>query len=300
MFTHFNHQHLKTYTTAFGVLFSNIYIDRKDASGSQVQLIRVPLSYAQKDKIYQRLMAAPDANSMAGHVQATFPRLAFERVGIQYNTDRKLPTTRQILLRGSDPSTAQQVFVPVPYDLNFALYAFATNYNDADQILEQILPYFTPSYSLKIKTLQDQGINVDTPIFLKGVTFEDTNDEVGLNETKLRITITLQFTLQGLLFGPISNQAVIRQVQVDTAIYDGQIIQPELMVTELNQPIVLEGLNGFLLSETSNAEATSRVSRILITPDPLSAQPGDTFGYTTDIVEYDDGMTFDPFTGQDE
>lgn len=298
MFTHFNHEHLKTYTTSFGVLFSNIYVDRKDASGQQVQLMRVPISYAQKDKIYQRLKMAPDANSMAGHVQATFPRIAFERVGLQYNDARKLPTTRMVTLTGNTAFTGNRVFVPVPYDLNFALYAFATSYNDADQILEQILPYFTPSYTLAIKTLPNERA-IDTPIFLKGVTFEDTNDEVALNETKLRITITCNFTMQGWLFGPISNKALIRTVQVDTHLFDGEIIQPDYITSETEQPLILEGTNGFLLNETSNAAATARVSRVTITPDPVSAQATDTYGYTTEVTEYDDGMSFNSLSDSD-
>ena len=169
----FYHESMRKVVVAFGSLFNNINIVRKDNAGKVTQSMKVPLAYGPKQKFLARLNQDP---SLAAKVAITLPRIGFEITGMTYDPARKLNRVqkfRKVKSSGDDSGKLDTQYMPVPYNINFTLYAMAKNSDDALQIVEQILPYFQPDYTLTINDMADMGIKRDVPIILNDVSYED-------------------------------------------------------------------------------------------------------------------------------
>jgi hypothetical protein len=197
---------------AFGRLFSDIYIDRKEGdsvTGTTVQRVQVPLAYAPKEKWLVRIEQDPE---LKNNTYTTLPRMSFEITGYTYDSTRKINRMQKITC-GSGLESMSYVYTPVPYNIDISLYVLTKTQEDGLQIIEQILPTFTPEYTLAVKTVQDMNIVLDVPIILNSVSVQDDYD--GDFQTRRFVTHTLNFTLKTSLFGPISGQGVINQVNAN-------------------------------------------------------------------------------------
>ena len=191
---------------AFGSLFSDIYIDRKEGdsvTGTTVQRLQIPLAYAPKEKWIVRLDSDPN---LENHTYVTLPRMSFEILGYAYDPSRKVNRMQQIKC-GDGSGTVSTMYTPVPYNIDISLYILTKTQEDSLQILEQILPTFTPEYTLSINAVPDMNVIQDIPIILTSVGVQDDYD--GNFETRRFVTHTLNFTVKTNLFGPISSQGVI-------------------------------------------------------------------------------------------
>lgn len=197
---------------AFGRLFSDIYIDRKQGdsvTGSTAQRLQIPLAYAPKEKWLVRLDSDPN---LENHAYTSLPRMSFEITDYAYDSSRK--TNRMQQIKGpSVNGSAQTVYTPVPYNVGINLYILTKTQEDGLQILEQILPTFTPEYTLTINTIPDLGIKMDVPIILNNVSVQDDYD--GAFQERRFVTHTLSFTMKANLFGAVSGQNVITQVNAN-------------------------------------------------------------------------------------
>ena len=215
---HFYHRITRKLVVAFGTLFNNIRLVRYDKAGTtEIERITVPLSYMAKEKFYQRLSQAP---SLERPVQITLPRMSFELLSITYDPLRK----RNVFSQEFSPSsntTIKSAHVS-PYNYNFQLNLFVRNTEDGTQIIEQILPYFSPDYTLTVE-LAGVGNKVDVPIILESIDYSVSGD-VGTSEELRTLVWTLQFTVKAYLYGPInSNTKIIRKVTANT--YDSSYIE---------------------------------------------------------------------------
>lgn len=193
----------------FGNLFSDIFIDRKEGdsvSGAAVQRLQIPLSYSNKEKWVQRLDSDPN---LENNVYTTLPRMAFEITGYAYDSSRKVNKMQKITYNeGGKISNSLQS--PVPYNIDISLYILTKTQEDGLQIIEQILPTFTPEYTISINAIPDMGIIQDVPIILNSVSVQDDYD--GDFQTRRFVTHTLSFTLKVNLFGGISTREIITKV----------------------------------------------------------------------------------------
>lgn len=199
------HSIIRKYVIAFGNLFNDIVIQRFDKNGDRIQTIAVPLAYSPKEKFIVRLRQDPDFER---DVAITLPRMGFEITSFNYASERKLSSTlRNIYVPSEGSPTVKAQYVPVPYDLTFSLYAFSRYTEDATQILEQILPYFRPEFTTNVKIIPELDISVDIPVILNAVSPEDIYE--GDFETRQALVHTLDFTLKGYMYGPITDKKVI-------------------------------------------------------------------------------------------
>lgn len=207
----FYHSSIRNVLIAFGRLFTNLSFERKDNDGNVVQVIKVPVAPGSREKWIARIQEDPN---LSGKTQITLPRIGFELSGFQYDPTRKLPTMNQF--SGNDSGTIGDVssaYSPVPYNLNFTAYVVSKTQGDALQIIEQILPYFTPGYTVTVEMFPEVGISQDIPFVLEGVTMEDNYD--GPFESKRTVTYTLSFVAKAVLLGPAKkNGATILKTRV--------------------------------------------------------------------------------------
>ena len=216
----FYHSLIKKYVVIFGTLFNNIKIERFDDTGAASQNIRVPIAYGPREKFLARAEANP---SGVATQSIQLPRIGFELTGISYAPDRKLQTTIATYSASnvSGNSVYRKVYQPVPYDLEFTLSVIARSTEDATKIVEQILPYFTPEWTLSARLLEGFDAVTDIPVVLNSVNIEDNYDQ----DFKVRRTLiyTLRFTLKGYFYGPTTNAKVIKFSTVQLHTPNGNI-----------------------------------------------------------------------------
>ena len=208
--TYFYHEILRKTVIGFGTLFNNINIRHKDASGTNFSVMKVPLAYGPMQKFLARIQQQPD---LEREIAITLPRLSFEMQGIQYDPTRKTGIAQTFLARGG--TTAKKVYMPVPYNVAFELSIMAKLSDDALQILEQIVPYFQPSFNITINLIDSIGEKKDIPIVLESINQSDQYE--GNFETRRTIVYTLGFTAKTYLFGPVADnpEGLIKKVDVD-------------------------------------------------------------------------------------
>jgi len=209
--TYFYHEIVRKTVVSFGTLFNQIYVKHYDQSGNVESEIKVPLAYGPRQKFLARLEQQAELNRA---VQITLPRMSFEMTSISYDPTRKVSVT-QTFKAVDDKTRVKKVYMPVPYNLGFELNILTKLNDDALQIVEQILPFFQPSFNITVELIDSIGEKRDIPVVLDNISFQD--DYEGDFSTRRALIYTLNFTAKTYLFGPIadSTDGIIRKVQVD-------------------------------------------------------------------------------------
>ena len=207
----FYHETVRNIIVGFGTLFNDIHVIRKNNSGVVTQSMKVPLAYGPTQKYLSRINKV----TQAGEPAITLPRMSFEISSFQYNSTRKLPNNNKIQKqKTTTPDTKNFTYSAVPYDIGFQLSVMTKNADDATQIIEQILPYFTPTFVIPIKEATELGIVRDTPLTLESVDYQDEYEGDFLSRRSL--IWTLGFTMSGTLYGLPRVQKLIRTAITNT------------------------------------------------------------------------------------
>ena len=261
--TYYYHEIVRKTIISFGTLFNEIFIRHKNSSGNTYSEMKVPLAYGPSQKFLARLEQQADLNKP---VAITLPRMSFEMTSIQYDSARKLGVTQTF--KASDGTNLKKVFMPVPYNIGFELNILAKLNDDALQIVEQILPYFQPSFNLTLDLVSSIGEKRDVPIVLDSMNFQD--DYEGDFSTRRALIYTLGFTAKTYLFGPVpsSSSGIIKKVQVDIA-------------------------------ADTNTRTAKREMRYTVEPDPVTAGPDDDFGFSETSSFFSDGKSYSPTQQKD-
>ena len=214
MFGHqYYNQVIRRYVVMFGTLFNDIIVQRFNKAGQRIQALKVPIAYGPKEKFLVRITQDPELTNQS---QVSLPRMGFEMTGMQYMPERKLSSTqRRVNTVGATGSnnSIKTVYTPVPYDFNFSLSVFVKNADDGVQILEQILPFFTPEWTTTLKIIPEMNIKHDVPTVLQSVTTEDAYD--GDFETRRSLIYNLDFLVKGYIYGPVKKSGIIKRTMVD-------------------------------------------------------------------------------------
>ena len=304
--TYFYHQTSRKMVVAFGSLFNTIEVRRTNSAGSVVDTIKVPLSYGPREKFLTRISADPNLNPS---IALTVPRMGFELTAMTYDGVRKLNTMGRNVKTGTTGLKKQ--FNPVPYNWDFSLYVYVKNAEDGTQILEQILPFFTPEFTVTMNLVSSMSEKRDIPLVLNSVTSEDTYE--GDFASRRSIIWTLSFLMKGFLYPNVADNAkIITDVTVDTHLMGATAADPEYIVMEDSTPY---GINYMILdsheidvatrirvmNESSEAAiaAGATVSRANVVPKDTTALTDDTFGFTETFEFFPHGETYDPVAGTD-
>jgi hypothetical protein len=234
------HKTIRKLVVAFGNLFNEIKLTRYDADGKEVEHFLVPLVYGGKEKYVSRLEGDPDLDKK---VQVSLPIMSFEMGGMNYDAGRKLNTNFKNNAASGGSSTTLSVYNPVPFDFDFSLYAYVRNIEDGAQLMEKILPYFTPDNTINLNMIPEMGVVKQVPIVLKSVNNEV--DYEGDYNTKIRSIIwTLNFTVKGYLYGPVTQPKII------TSSITNIINDPSLHSYNITGTMSAGGLGKYQIGET--------------------------------------------------
>ena len=209
--SHFYNRTIRKVVVAFGTLFNDLLLVRYNKAGTvEHERMRVPLSYGAKEKYVTRLTSDPDlTKSIATYV----PRISFDLVGLEYDSSRKFNTINRNFSTNATTGTVSGQYAPIPYNFEFELAIYVRNTEDGTQILEQILPYFTPDFTITVDLIPTLGRKYDMPVILNSVT-PQTEYEGDMSTTRL-IIWNLSFTLKGYIFPPVSTVGLIEQANTN-------------------------------------------------------------------------------------
>lgn len=261
--TYFYHEIIRKTIVSFGTLFNNIYIRHEDNNNNIVDETKVGLSYGPMQKFLAKIQ---EQSELSKSVSINLPRMSFEMIGIQYDPTRKTSVTQTF--KASDGQNIKKVFMPVPYNIEFELNIFTKLNDDALQIVEQILPFFQPSFNITVDLVNSIGEKRDVPIVLDSINFQD--DYEGSFQTRRALIYTLRFTAKTYMFGPVSDttEGIIRKVQVDTY-------------------------------SSTDIQTAKREMRYTVTPDPVDAGPEDDFGFNETWSFLGDSKEYSPTRKED-
>ena len=216
--TQFYNQAVRKTVVSFGTLFNNIEL-KKTVDGQVIETEKVPLAYGPKQKFLYRLQGNPtDGRKVA----ITLPRIYFEMTGIDYDASRKTPATQKYkTVINDNGGEVRTQYVPVPYNISFEVGILCKSQDDGLQILEQILPFFQPSFSMSLKFIPDMNEVRDVAVVLNSVDFDDDwEDDFS---TRRSITYTMQFTAKSYIYGPYTKADVIRKSRIIETIGDTNV-----------------------------------------------------------------------------
>ena len=211
MFEYFYNEIFRSVIIGFGSLFNGIQIQHKDENDSTFSVVKVPLAYGPTQKFLARLQQNPDLNAP---VQITLPRMSFEFTNLAYDSSRKSTQTQTVVYTDSDGTETKKGYLPVPYNMTITLSIYTKLNDDMLQIIEQIVPYFQPGYTLPIKFLGNLNEVINVPVQLDNIDMSD--DYEGNFDTRRALIYTLTFTAKTYVFGPLKDVSgdIIKKVAV--------------------------------------------------------------------------------------
>ena len=271
--TYFYHEIIRKTVIAFGTLFNDVYIRHQDSAGKDVGELKVPISYGPRQKFLARIQQQPELNKAT---QITLPRMSFEMNSITYDPSRKSGITQTF--KAKDGEKIKKVFMPVPYNLGFELNILTKLQDDSLQIVEQILPFFQPGFTLTIDLADQIGEKRDVPMVLEDISF--TDDYEGNFETRRALIYTLRFTAKTYMFGPIadSTDGLIRKVQLD-------------YYSDTNTRTASREMR---YSVKAKAKKDYNEDDVIDQFDDPLIPPGDDFGFTEERTFYGDTKDYSP------
>ena len=271
--TYFYHEIIRKTVIAFGTLFNDVYVRHHDSAGRDIGELKVPISYGPRQKFLARIQQQPELNKAT---QITLPRMSFEMNSITYDPSRKSGITQTF--KAKDGEKIKKVFMPVPYNLGFELNILTKLQDDSLQIVEQILPFFQPGFTLTIDLADQIGEKRDVPMVLEDISF--TDDYEGNFETRRALIYTLRFTAKTYMFGPIadSTDGLIRKVQLD-------------YYADTNTRTATREMR---YSVKAKAKKDYNEDNVIDQYDDPLIEPGDDFGFTEERTFYGDNKDYSP------
>ena len=307
--TTYYHETIRKYVAVFGTLFNDINIQRRNSAGVITEQVKVPITYEARDKLILRTRAGVADGSVA----ATLPRMGFVMNGITYDGTRKLNTVGQVFAANTaSSSNLLKQYNPVPYNFDFVLTAMVDNAEDGAQIFEQIVPFFTPEFTVSVTLIADMNIKPDIAIVLNSTSTEDSYE--GELTVRREIIWGFNFVMKGYIYPDIKSGTVTKEVIVNLRTPADEAEVPEYIILEDSTDFTTNYLlldadagsptatgNMKFITETSSTGtgAAGIKSRVTVSPGPGDVTANDDFGYTQTEEYFNDNIDTNLTTGLD-
>lgn len=267
-----------------GTLLNDIRITRTDSSGNVTSLLKVPITYAAKDKMLARVLQDPGIDRPTA--TTPLPMISFEMGKMAYDGTRKLNTIGKVSVKDpDDASKFKYQYNPVPYNIQFKAFVYAKNAEDGTKIIEQILPYFTPDWTTTVNLIPEVNVTMDIPIVLNNIGYSDNYD--GEFEKRRAIIWELDFTLKGYIYGPVKTSGIIKFIKTNfyiPSVADGKLAEAKGVTPVAERITIQPGLdaNGNPINYYGGPNAnTGTLPYVEINAD-------DDYGFITQIYNTDE------------
>lgn len=276
------HKTIRSIVVVVGSLFSDMILVRENHKTKEIEeKIRVPVTFANRDKMLTLVREAPTVEGK--NTSFTLPRIGFSFEGLSYDSQRQLPKTGGRSKSSNDPKNALMIYNPVPYNFEFNVSIVAKYAEDLTQLVEKILPYFSPNLNVTYKAIPEVGLDVDLPIILNNVSWQD--DYTGLEERRI-IMAELSLTVKGYLFPPIKDYPKIQKVFVETQFTAdvSRDMPNEVLKTENHKLLKTESSGAIHAEDSSLSNVKTEASLVKV----YGYIENDDFGFQTFIYEGDE------------
>jgi hypothetical protein len=210
----FYHRTIRKMVVVFGTLFNDLEIVRYTQAGVPKEKWKVPLTYAPKERFITSITSDPN---LIKSIATIVPRMSFNLDSLEYDVNRKQVSTLRNFAQQNDTSVSTQ-FVPVPYDFQFSLSIYVRNIEDGTQILEQILPFFTPDFNVTVDFIPEMNQKYNVPIILDSVA-STVEFEGAENEGSTRLIMwDLTFTAKSYIWPPVHSGKYIKSANTNSFI----------------------------------------------------------------------------------
>lgn len=268
--THFYHRITRKMVVTFGTIFNNIRLVRYNQTGTtEIERINVPLTYMPKEKFYQRITQDPE---LTKETEITLPRMVFELNSITYDPLRKTTMFNQQFGRDASNADAVKGIRSAPYNFDFTLSLYVRNTEDGTQIIEQILPYFSPDYTVSIALTSLTDVKTDIPIILNSIQYSAPSSQGSADDLRV-LNWDLTFTAKGMLYGPISSREIIRTAYANTFYFNTDTVGTKYMTLSSGSgdykvgELVFEGTELDKANGSGFVESWDSVSNTLVLVD---------------------------------
>lgn len=235
---HFYHNLIRKYVTVMGAIVDGIDVVRYKTDGTEEQRVRIPVSYSPKEKWIRRITEDPSLNRQPG---MTLPRIGFEMTGMMYAPERKVSQNRYFAFVDEDNGNSMhKMYTAVPYDFTFNVYVQTKTQDEMFQVIEQIVPFFQPDYTVEMRGLSSPEIKWDIPITLDALQTSDNYD--GEIEDRRMIITTFEFIMKGYLFGPTRKAGVIKHVDLEFRQKDSQVVYDKISIEPYIEGVPLSSI----------------------------------------------------------
>jgi hypothetical protein len=199
MFNTFDNKSIRKLVVAFGSLFDQVYVTRKNDTTGSSENIKVPITFASKEKFLRRLESNSSISDKV-KTQINLPYMSFELGNIVYDRSRKRNKLR--VSSSTDNTYAYKTFSETPVEVEFAIYFYSRSMEEILQITEQILPYFNPEFNLRIN-FNDIYKDVNVPISYRN--FKLTDDYEGNMGSRRMVVGAMSFVVSSYVFAEIKS-----------------------------------------------------------------------------------------------
>ena len=211
----FYHRTIRKMVVVFGTLFNDLEIVRYTQAGVPKEKWKVPLTYSPKERFLTAITSDPN---LIKSINTIVPRMSFNLDSLEYDVQRKQISTLMNFAKSSDNTTVSTQFVPIPYNFQFSLSIYVRNTEDGTQILEQILPFFTPDFNVTVDFIPEMDQKYNVPIILDSVS-STVEYEGGLTEGSTRLILwDLTFTAKSYIWPPVKSSKYIKSANTNTMI----------------------------------------------------------------------------------
>ena len=210
----FYHRTIRKMVVVFGTLFNDLEIVRYTQAGVPKEKWKVPLTYSPKERFLTAITSDPN---LVKSINTVVPRMSFNLDSLEYDVNRKQVSTLRNFAKQDDTSVSTQ-FVPIPYNFQFSLSIYVRNTEDGTQILEQILPFFTPDFNVTVDFIPEMDQKYNVPIILDCVA-STVEYEGGMSDGTTRLILwDLTFTAKGYIWPPVKSGKYIKTANTNTFI----------------------------------------------------------------------------------
>lgn len=212
---HFYHGTTRRYVVAFGNIFNNIHILRYNKDGTENHREKVPMAYGPKEKYVYRNEQNAD---LTERYAIKLPRISYELKEIRYDATRKTQSANKLRNPDNSPTSKTWTYAPVPFSFDFQVNIMGKTSDECLQIVEQIIPFFTPDYTMTIDVIPELNHKLDIPVIINNIALTDNWD--GSFQERRNIIWVMDFTLNGFLYPPVRDSKIILEADWNIAGYD--------------------------------------------------------------------------------
>lgn len=264
-------------------MFNDISIQRFDNNNNKIKTIPIPLHYGPREK-WVALLEKPLIDRK---IAVQLPMLSFQMTSIGADlSGRKISPLNKYVNIHQNPKIMASSWNSIPYKLTFDLYIITKYADDAAQIFEQIVPYFTPSFTNTVDLISDLNKKFDIKTTLAAVNMEDVYD--GEFTARRQIIWTLSFEMEVVFIGPITQQGVIKRIKTDFLASPTEANYPNVDWRHPNERILT--MPGLKEDGTPTTKSSESVPYYKI-------EPTDNYGYIDEWYTFDEvNLNNDPNT----